>query len=102
MEWRQKVSQRLRSLERRSVGTGSFQYETVIVHPSPLVRALANDDSMLSYDGIDIFIEEFLSKRDDAKGLEFGHRRERLGDAVARETERRGSGSDDDDPAADH
>jgi hypothetical protein len=87
MSWRQKVSQRLRQLERRPAsrrGRGVFWDETVVMHDSPVIRVYADNEAIM-YDGIDLFIEVCLRTRDDGKELKFGRRHGRLGDAMARE-----------------
>ena len=62
--WKQFIRGRLRDLERREFSIGSSFYsstETIVIHPSPLVRIFARDDFSSFYDGIDIFIAKIRS-----------------------------------------
>jgi hypothetical protein len=85
--WRQRVSARLRQLERKLVSgrtRGAFWNGTVVAHDSPIVRIYAEDD-FSPYDGIDLFIEKCLRTREDGRGVQLGNRHGRLGDALVRE-----------------
>ena len=90
--WNQIIRQRLKDLERRELSIGSGFYsntETIVIHPSPLVRIFARDDFSSFYDGIDIFIAKFVRQREDGQSLDFGRSRHRdIEDAIRREENR--------------
>jgi len=54
------------------------------MHDSPVIRVYGENE-LITYDGIDLFIERCLRTREDGKELQFGHRHGRLGEAMARE-----------------
>lgn len=74
--WLQQIQNLLGGLPRRSpVSMGRpFYTPPRVEHESPLVRYFARDPIAVAYDGIDIFIEEYFLKRDDAKTLVFKSR----------------------------
>ena len=90
--WKQFIRGQLRELERREFSIGSNFYggtETIVIHPSPLVRIFARDDFSSFYDGIDIFIAKFVRQREDGQSLDFGRSRHSdIEDAIRREENR--------------
>ena len=90
--WEQCIRERLRDLECREYSVGSDIYggtETIVIHPSPLVRIFARDDFSSFYDGIDIFIAKYCRQREDGQSLDFGWSRRRdIEDAIRREENR--------------
>ena len=91
--WEQAVERRLMNLERREApwDESNFyrQFESIVVHESPLVRIFAKDPLSSLHDGIDIFLAKYVRQRDDGKDLDFGSRRRRdIEEEIAREERR--------------
>lgn len=62
---------------------------TVVMHMSPLVRIFARDYIPAPYDGIDIFLYKYMSRREDGKDLDYGRRRRKdIEKAIEREESR--------------
>ena len=73
--WKQIIRQRLQNLERRELSIEDGFYsgiETLVMHPSPLVRIFARDDFSSLYDGIDIFIAKYVRQKEGGQNLDFG------------------------------
>ena len=91
--WSQIIQQRLGDVERREVPLDQddpfAETETVVAHKSPLVRAFVRDQFELSPDGIDIFIAEYVRKREDGRNLDFGRSRSRYFEEKIRKEENR-------------
>ncbi len=74
--WEQVVSKCLKGVERREIpwdgieSIGSF--EPPMVHKSLLVRIFARHGSISSYNGIDVFLAEYIRKRENGRDLDFG------------------------------
>jgi hypothetical protein len=88
--WKQRIERILHGLPRKTMyhkGIGIIPYEEV-EHPEPLVRLFARERMGSFYDGIDVFISEFIHNNDKYKDLEFGRRRERLIDDIERDKKR--------------
>lgn len=81
--WKQMIQQRLKDVERQEIpptpGRKTVQTErdTVPVHQSPLVIIFARDPSSSHWDGIDIFISEYVRKLEDGENIDFGRLRRR-------------------------
>ena len=79
-QWRMQIDDLLRNLPRRSIRNSTtplFLGYTEVDHDSRLVRLIAGTSSdfpMSLYDGVDIFVEYYLQKFEEAKGLDFGTR----------------------------
>jgi hypothetical protein len=87
--WLQQIQYRLSELPKRSpvsVGRPFYSYPKVD-HESPLVRYFAKDPISVAYDGIDVFIEEYFLKRDDAKNLVFKSRQNEFAKQMKLEVE---------------
>jgi hypothetical protein len=85
--WKQEIERILYELPRKTKyhkGMHIIPYEEV-EHHDPLVRLFARERMGSFYDGIDVFIAEFIHKNEKYKDLEFGRRRERLIDDIERE-----------------
>lgn len=68
--WAQSVNARLQELDTRESDSPYGLRE--VDHPSPVVRSVARGNGMALLDGIDIFIELYLQRREGAAGLDFG------------------------------
>lgn len=91
--WEQAVERRLMNVERREApwDESNFyrQFESIVVHESPLVRIFAKDPLSSFHDGIDIFLAKYVRQRQDGKDLDFGIRRRRdIEEEIAREERR--------------
>ena len=88
--WRQTVHRYLNSLERRQVfAEDGFGFSEHVVHESALVRVVGEDDRGLFYDGIDIFITNYIRQRNNGTDLDLGRRTHRdLEEDIERETQR--------------
>ena len=89
--WKHTAEQHLKDVAcREAPRDGAFiNFETVVLHKSPLVRIFASDYLPSSYDGIDIFLEKYVRQREDGKDLDFGWRRRRdIEEAIEREENR--------------
>ena len=79
--WQQIISERLKEVERREVpwdGSGPIRsFEPIVMHKSPLVRIFARDGLRSFRDGIDIFLAQYVRKRDEGRELNFGRLRSR-------------------------
>ena len=80
-KWMQMIRQRLSDVERQELpptpGRRTVQAysDTVPVHKSPLVVIFAGHFSF--WDGIDIFIAQYVRQREGGENLDFGHLRRR-------------------------
>ena len=97
--WKRIIQQQLSDLERQEVpedlesqaslrGQGFIfvESETIVLHESPLVRVFAGDHSSLIYDGIDIFLAQYIRQREDGRDLDFGRPEYRdIEEAIRRE-----------------
>ena len=84
--WSQEVAHKLQELERKQVSLrGSFITKTVVLHKSPLVRIFARDEFGSMYDGLDIFIENIIRKREDGSNIKFGGLRASFHESIVRE-----------------
>lgn len=76
--WKMRVEHQLRKLPRKESRHHSSSIyastHTVVSHPSPLVQLFACEHYSCPYDGMDIFISLYLSKRPEANSLEFGRK----------------------------
>jgi len=82
--WKQNIMKHLRSLPRKEIYRhGSITSSEIILHKSPLVRIFAQNDFTM-YNGIDIFIDLYLRKRNDAISVDFGRTHRDLEDRMAR------------------
>ena len=91
--WEQTVERRLMNVERREAPWDESnlyrQFESIVVHESPLVRIFAKDALSSFHDGIDIFLAKYVRQREDGKDLDFGRRRRRdIEEEIAREERR--------------
>ena len=89
-KWKQTVRRCLRNLETKEVlCRGSIFPEAVVQHESPLVRIFAERQLDVPYDGMDIFISQYIRQRNDGKELDFGRRRvKELDDSIKAEITR--------------
>ncbi len=93
--WKRNIQRLLTNIEREEAGSETGvpfflnDIYTVPVHDSPLVRVFAKFLDILSYDGIDVFIEKYVRNREDGENLDFGRPQHRdLSEAIRREEER--------------
>lgn len=89
--WQQLTIHRTIDLPReRVVDSGEVVFvDAIPVHDSPLVRLIASDETGLKCDGIDIFLEKYLCRKDAELDLDFGRFRSRdLKDTLDREERR--------------
>ena len=77
--WGQIVSKCLKEMERQEIpwdGHGPTRsFEPPVAHKSLLVRIFARHDLVSFYNGIDIFLAEYIHKREDGRALDFGRLR---------------------------
>ena len=59
-------------------------------HPSAVVRAFEGRD-VLGYDGVDVFVAQYVRRREGCGDLNFGSRRRRLDRVMERDADRRGT-----------
>lgn len=85
--WQQRIDRTLNQLPRREIYIGSVLVsDTLVLHPSSLVRLFARDPFMGHYDGLDVFIGLYLGKREGVDSTQLGRKHRDLEDALARET----------------
>ncbi|MCY1215538.1 hypothetical protein D9M72_273860 [compost metagenome] len=86
--WQQAINNMLSSLGRREVEWADiWRIETRIDHESPLVRVCAANTMGLAFDGIDIFIEEYIRLQSGEENYEPSSARRDLRGALRRELE---------------
>ncbi len=88
--WRMRINQVLKGVKRRDVLAGQFlSSRTVVDHSSALIRIFAQSDrGMGPYDGIDVFIAYYLSKKPGAEDIDFNRSGRDLGEMLERELKR--------------
>ena len=90
-QWQQLAKQRFDDLEREEAfhqGSFGLSGDQYVMHNDPLVRVFAADEYPF-YDGIDVFIGEYLRSRDEYETVDFSIRQHRdLMEAIEREVER--------------
>jgi len=77
-----------RVADERDRGHGIFStigYEELALHESALVRIFSTDKLLNFYDGTDIFIDSYFSKRAEAQRIKFNRKSDRLKDSLDRE-----------------
>jgi hypothetical protein len=85
-DWRRTINLNLDKLPYKEVIDNSFfRKEKIIEHDSYLVRWFASQDITSHPDGIDIFIYEYLSKRDEVCDIKFSIERNRFKEILEKE-----------------
>ena len=84
--WHQWIEHKLADVPRRRLSSrGWIGSDTIIDHPSPLIRIFARDPFGTFHDGIDVFIVYYLRTKKEVGDLDFGRKRRDLKEAIARE-----------------
>ncbi|MBM7624272.1 hypothetical protein [Sporohalobacter salinus] len=84
-EWNQKIEKLFSSIPEEY--RGGIPGEKIVLHESPLVRIFCDGGLGSLYNGIDIFVGMYLSKRDPVSDIDFGWKKDDLEEKVNKEKE---------------